>query len=223
MVFEHLLVIADDIVFFDVDTVSLVMAEVKEDSTSASCTSDTGIHPDQFRVFGHRDQGEPKDGSKAVGEQEEGHDDRLHRLRCLLVGVLKTSDGRKDFRDGDKHIGRDLISSRDPVLAVTFRGFTWVFVVRRTPVDHGLDASRVAPNNTQQLVSYAFFSYAKERESDLHGDSSKEETKRDTQDRAHVDTETAKTRVHDAIHQRNDNDQGDGVNVLHDIVRHIAG
>lgn len=72
-------------------------------------------------------------------------------------------------------------------------------VVRWGIVDSGLDTGGVA-----------------------HGDGSKQETKRDTHDGTHRDTDTAEQRVYNTVHQRDKDDKSNGINVLHNVVGHVA-
>lgn len=104
LVLLHFFFGTDDVIFLDIDVVSLVVEEVDQDGADTSSGRDTSVHPSKLGVFGDRDKCETKDGCKAVGKQEQGHDNGLHGLRSLLVSVLETGDRGKDFRQGDEEV-----------------------------------------------------------------------------------------------------------------------
>lgn len=99
-----LFLVTDNRVFLDIHSVILVMENPDKEGADACSACNTGVHPGQFGIHCDGHERECEEGGDAVGEQEKGHDNRLHGLRSLLVSVFETCDGGKDFRKGDKDI-----------------------------------------------------------------------------------------------------------------------
>lgn len=159
----------------------------------------TAEHPHDRGIVKERVERLRDGGSEGVGEKVHGLDERLHAGRRLGVGVLETSDGGENLRDTDKHICTGLGSNVDVValsntvnLARIAEG---VAVARASLVDVVLDNGGVD-----------------------HGKRGNPETGSDTVDRREVDPVLAEEREEELVHDRQEDDDGNGVEVLHQIV-----
>ncbi|KAI6774663.1 hypothetical protein HG531_001512 [Fusarium graminearum] len=124
--------------------------------------------------------------------------------RSLGVGVLKTSDGDEDLRNTNKDVGGGLDSDVHvvgEVLAVDHTGRTVLggLVAGSRRVDDVLDNSSVS--ETQ---------------------SSEPETNGDTGNRSKLDSEASQDRVENLLDKRSENQNGDRIEVLHQIVRNAV-
>ena len=214
VVFSQLIVITSDSILFNIGIIFLTMEDVDKDCTSNSCTANTEIHPSQLGIFGNWDESEGQKGCDAVGEKVESHDDRFHRLRSLLVRIFETSNVGKDFRDGNKDVGWNLVSGREPVLMTI-----GVVIVGRCRVNLGLNTSGKAPKKDSVRILCCM---TKKFRKILHCDGSEKEPNRNTQDRAEWDLEPTKGRVDDMSEDRDKNEEGERIDVLNDIVRYIT-
>ena len=129
----------------------------------------------------------------------DGHDDRLHTLRCFGEGVLESGDGSKDFADANENIRtRDNpnVDGSGKRVALGVRALGGEIVVAWAPlVDVMLKNTRVDHRST-----------------DDH------EASRDALNGAEVDALPAKEGVNDVVKDGNEDDDRYGVQVLDQVV-----
>lgn len=139
-------------------------------------------------------------GSERVGEQVHGLDERLHAGRRFGVGVLETGDRGENLGDTDEHVGTGLGGNVDVVTlgnTIDLAGIAERVAVARTSlVDVVLDDSGVD-----------------------HGKRGDPETSGDTVDGREVNLVLAEEREEELIHDRQEDDDGNGIKVLHQVVR----
>jgi hypothetical protein len=161
--------------------------------------SQTAEHPHDRGIVQERVERLGDGGSEGVGEQVHGLDEGLHAGRRLGVGVLETGDRGENLRDTDEHVGSGLGGNVDVVAlgdAVDLAGLAErVAVAWSGFVDVMLDDGGVD-----------------------HGERSNPETSGDTVDGREVDPVLAEKGEEPLIHKRQEDDDGNGVEVLHQIV-----
>lgn len=187
--------------------VKVSVSEPNNESTDESGSSKTSVGPDELGVLGGRRQSDTNGSSNGVGEEENGHDERLHGGGSLGVGVLETGDGGENLRQSNEGVSRGLDSHMDVVGGVVLsigqqssRAGSRRLVTRTGRVDDLLDNGSVG-----------------------HGTRSKEETEGDSGDGSHLDTDSSQVGVDELLHDGDEDDDGNGVNVLHDIVGDTVG
>jgi len=80
-----------------------------EYNTSNKCrNTDSGVHPDEFWIDGDGGKGDRESCTKGRGEQEHGHDERLHARWRLRISVFETGDGGEDLGERNEDVRRDL-------------------------------------------------------------------------------------------------------------------
>jgi hypothetical protein len=176
--------------------------EQDPDGTSSKETSNRqpSKHPHDRGVVQQRIQRLGNGGAKGVGEEVHGLDEGLHRRRRLGVGVLETGDGCEDLGDTDEHIRTGLRGNVDVVTLDGAGGVlggiaqrltvTWTGCVDVVLNDGGVD----------------------------HGEGRDPETTGDTIDGGESDVALAQERHEELVDKRQENDDGDGIEVLHKIV-----
>lgn len=182
---------------------------VEDDTAQERSAGQTDEHPQNGRVEGGRGQGLGEGGTEGVGEEVHGLDEGLHGRGSLGVGVLETGDGGENLRDTDEHVGRGLDGD---VHVVTVGG----------AVDLGGSAEGVVvagAGGVDQVLHDGGVH---------HGQRGDDETQGDTADGEEGDLQTAHEGVDDRLQQGDEHDDGDRVEVLHQIVRdavalHLAG
>lgn len=189
--------------------VEVVEDDPEDDTGHERGAGQTDEHPHDGRVEGGGRQGLGERGAEGVGEQVHGLHEGLHGGRGLGVGVLEAGDGGEDLRHTDEHVRRGLDGDVDVVaggLAVDDGEVAaGRFVTGAGHVDEVLHDGGVH-----------------------HGQRGDDEPERDTGDGTEADVEAAQQGVHESLEQGNEDDDGDGVEVLHQIVGdavavHLAG
>lgn len=167
-------------------------ADPEADTTKEGQDGNDGVVPNEKRVGRERDEGLTDSGRECAHEQVYGHDQRLHVLGRLGESVLVRGHVGEDLRDTNENVGQRLcphVDRRD-TLKVRRVGAAW-----RLPVDvllhHGCGDHRERA----------------EEEADTH-----------SLDGGETDAELAEGRVNDVVHDGDHDDDGDGVQVLDDVV-----
>lgn len=181
----------------------------EDDTAQEGGDSQTDEHPQDGRVEGSGGQGLGEGGAEGVGEEVHGLDEGLHGGRGLGVGILEAGDRGEDLGDTDEHVGRGLDGD---VHVVTVGG----------AVDDGGVAEGLAvagAGGVDQVLDDGGVH---------HGEGGDDEAQGDTGDGAEGDLQTAHDRVDDRLEQGDEDDDGDRVKVLHQIVGdavavHLAG
>lgn len=182
----------------------MVEEEEEDDGGDEAGAGNTSVHPDEVRVLGHRHQGLGDGRAEGVGEEVQTLDKRLHGGGSLGVGVLETSDGNEDLGKADEDVGRRLDGNVHVVgerLAVGGGGVAveGVFVARAGVVDQVLDNGGIAQA---------------ERDPD--------EAQRDSRNGADVDASLAQRGVDEHVEQGGEDENRDGIEVLHEVVGHAV-
>lgn len=182
----------------------LVVATVQRpEHTAGNSTrhAQPSVHPQQLRIDGGGRERNRQRGAKCVGQQEHGHDERLHGAGGARVGVLEAGDGGEDFGKADEQVGWGLhrhVHVVGGVGAVCLqRGGAGGggLVAGAGAVDEFLDAGRVG-----------------------HCEGAEEEAPGDARDGLELDADLAQGRVEELVADGDEDDDGDGVDVLHNVV-----
>jgi len=182
-----------------------VVEECVEDNRRASRENgNTGVHPQDLRVDEHRNESLVERGAEGVGEEVDTLHERFHRRRGLGVGVLETGDGDEDFCQADEDVcgrlhGDVYIVGQGGVPIHSGRACAWCVVAGSGGVDEVLHDGGIG------------HTYGGKAEADC-----------DTHDGAQLDTSAAKNGVDDAVEEGGKDQDGDRVEVLHEIVRHAV-
>lgn len=189
--------------------VEVAESEEEDDTAQERGASQTNEHPHDGWVEGCGGQGLGEGRAEGVGEEVHGLDEGLHGRRGLGIGVLEAGDGGEDLGETDEHVGRGLDGD---VHVVTVGdavddggGAEGLAVAGSGGVDDVLDDGGVH-----------------------HGEGGDDEAQGDTGDGPEGDLQTAHNRVNDRLEEGNEDDDGDRVKVLHQIVGnavavHLAG
>jgi hypothetical protein len=159
----------------------------------------TNKHPLNRRVVQERVEGLSDGGSEGVGEQVHGLDEGLHAGWRLGVGILETGDGGEDLRETDEHVGSGLRGNVDVVSLVD-------------TVDLVGLAERLAEAGSG-LVDVVLDDGGVH-----HGEGSDPETSNDTVDGRERNLGLAERRHEPLVNDGQENDDGNGIEVLHQIV-----
>lgn len=173
--------------------VEVVEAEPECETADKGDAGDDGVVPDQEGVGGEGNKGLADGGGNAAHEQVHTHDQGLHVLGGLGVGVLVGCDVGEDLRDTDQDVGETLSPDVDG-------GRVTVFTV-------GVVAAGA------HLVDVVLHDGRGN-----HGQGGDDETSCHTLDGGEGDAKLAETGVQKVVDEGNHDDDGDGVQVLDDIV-----
>jgi hypothetical protein len=192
-----------DILVERVHLILSVVVVVEQDPDDASSdetgNSKTDVHPLDLGVDKHGVERLGDGGSECVGEEVHGLHEGFHGGRRLGVGVLETGDGCENLGNTNEHVRAGLSGNVDVVAvdhAVDLSSWAERVVVARSGlVDEVLDNGGVD-----------------------HGQRCNPETADDTVDRGKGDLVFAECRHEDLIDERQENDDSNGVEVLHQIV-----
>lgn len=177
--------------------VEMLVPEPEDDGLDGKSNSGTTPDPDEVRVGdGWRDDLTQSRG-KGVGEEEQGHDERLHALWGTGVCDFVGGDVAETLTDGSQHDVWQLDPDADWRNIVTGRGCV---SAGRSLVNIVLD------NGTTSS-----------------GDSGEGETEGDSADTAEFDVRLAKTGIDDVGQEGNEDDNGQGVEVAEEIVGCTCG
>lgn len=186
------------------------MEDGVEDKTShKGRTGKTGEHPHDGGVESGGSEGLGDSRSEGVREEVHRLHEGLHAGRCLGVGVLETGNRGENLRYTDEHVGRGL---NGDVYSVALGG----------AVDLRGCAQRLAVAGSGGVDQVLYNSGVH------HGKRGDDESKGDTGDGGEGDLHAAHQGVDAGFQKGNENNHGDGVEILHQIVRnavafHLAG
>jgi hypothetical protein len=189
-----------------VESVHLILSivEVVEDNPDQAAGNErsngqTAEHPHDRRVVQERVESLRDGRSERVGEEVHGLDEGLHAGWRLGVGVLETGDGGENLRDTDQHVSTSLGSDMN-VVALS------------NTVNFASRAERMTVAGTG-LVDVVLNDSSVD-----HGHRRNPETSDDTVDGREGNLVLAEEGEEELVHERQENDNGDGVEVLHQIV-----
>lgn len=173
--------------------VEMLEAEPEGDATDEGDAGDDAVVDDEEGVLAEGDKGLADGSGDGAHEQVHRHDEGLHVLGGLGVGVLVGCDVGEDFRDTDEDVGEtlgpDVDGGRGTVLAAG------VVAALAHCVDVVLHDGR-----------------------GNHGEGRDEETDSHTLDGSKRNAELSEAGVEDVIDDGDHEDDGDGVEVLDNIV-----
>lgn len=178
--------------------VEMLEVEPEGDTTDKGDDSDNDVVPDEERVVGERGEGLADGGGKSGHEEVDTHDEGLHIFGGLGVGVLVGCDVGEDLSETDQDVGETLGPDVDV-------GGGTLLTVRVLAV--GVLATGAL------LVDVVLHDSGGN-----HGETRDQETDCHTLDRGEGNAHLAETGVDKVIDDGNHDDNGDGVQVLDDIV-----
>lgn len=192
----------DGVVVVDVQVVEffflvvvLVEADPETDPGEETRARQPGEQPHQLGVLRHRRQRDTDGGTDGVGDQEQRHDERLHSHGGLSVSVFQPSDRGEDFREGHEGVCGGLDGDVDVVgLVFVARAATGVIITGASLVDEVLQDGGVD-----------------------HRTGGPHEPPEDLSDRLQRG-ESPHEGVHDPFTDGDEDDDGNRVPHLHDIV-----
>ena len=158
---------------------------------------DRGVVPDKQRVGRERDKGLADGVGDGAREEENRGDDGAHVLGRLGEGVLEAGDGGEDLGEGDQEVGDGLHPDVDG------RGVAGVVAdpVRRV-VAAGAEVVDVVLRHGRGY----------------HGEGAEEEAPGDAFQRREADAEPFETGVEEDVGDGDEDDEGDGVDVVDEVV-----
>lgn len=176
--------------------------EVEDAASDERGDSDTSVEPQVLGVLSNGNESLGDGGTESVGEEVDRLDERLHGRRSLSVGVLETSYRDKDLGNTNEDVGRcldgDMYVVGQLVAAIlassTLAGCA---VTRSSVVDQVLDDSSVSET-----------------------EGSEPETNGDSRNRSELDAEVTQNGVYDLLNDGSEDQNRDGIKVLHEIVGH---
>ena len=178
--------------------VEVTEAEPEGHATDKGNTGDGGVVPDQERIARQRSES-LADGSRDGGHEEvDGHDERLHVLRGLGEGVFVRGDVGEDLGNTDEDVGERLGPDVD--------GGRVAFL---TSLELGVNPLATGVH----LVDVVLHDCGGN-----HGHGSNEEAGRHALDGSESETDLAEGGVQDVVDDWDHDDDGNGVEVLDDIV-----
>jgi hypothetical protein len=163
---------------------------------------DDGVVPDKVRVDGQRDKGLAEGSRDGAHEQVDRQDERLHVLGSLGVGVLVRGDVGEDLGETNQNVGQAL----GPDVDLGRRAGS-----RLAVLVNDLLAGVVAAG--AHLVDVVLHDGGGN-----HGEGGKEVTDCKTLDGGEANLELAEKRVQDVVNNGDKDDNGDGVEVLDNVV-----
>ena len=198
-ILEPVAITRTDDVKSSLSPIELHESQVEQSSDHNGGDGEGAEEPGEPLLDVNRDESEVEGGGDGSLELREGHDERFHLLGSLGESVLQRGDGSEDLGDTDE----DVRSRNDPNVYWSGVGETvsilacgrLVVVARRLLVDELLKNGGIQ-----------------------HGKASDEETGVDTLDGGEVDSHPPESGVDDPIEEGNEDDDGDGVQVLNQVV-----
>lgn len=189
--------------------VEVVVHQPEDDTGNERSASQTHEHPHDGRVIGSGGQCLGQSGTEGVGEQVHGLHERLHRRRSLGVGILQSRHRRENLRQTNEDIGRRLDSN---VHVVAGGG----------PINLRRSTSGVLvawPSGVNEVLNNGGVH---------HGQGGNNETQGDTGNRTETDAQATQQGVDKGLQDGNEDNDGDRIKVLHQVVRdsvtlHLAG
>lgn len=182
----------------------MVEEEEEDNGNDETGGRNTSVHPDEVGVLGNGNKGLRDGRAEGVGEEVQTLDERLHGGRGLCIGVLETSDGNEDFGQTNKDVSGRLNSNVDVVgqgraVNGASSAVEGALVARTRIVDEALDDGGIP-----------------------QAERDKDETHGDTGNGANIDASLAERGVDEKVKNRGEDEDGDGIKVLHEIVGHAV-
>lgn len=185
---------------------SVVVAEgeVEDDSGDKGRDGHTSVHPHKFGIDSNGDQSLRDGRAESVGEEVDALDKRLHARRGLGVGVLETSDGDENLRKTDEEVGGDLYGN---VNVVGQRG---VAVLASGALPGGIEARA---GSVDDVLNDGGIGEAQGGKGEADGDA---------HDGLELDAHPAEHGIDELVEDGGEDEDGDGVKVLHKVVGHAV-
>lgn len=174
-------------------SVEMLEVEPEGSATNESDDSNDDVVPDEERVTREGGEGLADGGGKGGHEEIDRHDEGLHVVGGLGVGVLVRSDVGEDLTETDEDVRQTLSPDVD--------------VGRLTTITVGI-----------LTAGALFINKMLHNRRRNHGESRDDETDCHTLDGGEGDTQLAEAGVKKMINEGNHDDDGDGVQVLNDII-----
>ena len=180
--------------------IKLIVGQPEADATNESQDRHDGIVPLQQGVLRQTNEGLADSRGEGVHEERDGLDQGAHVPGGLGEGVLEGGDRGKDLGDTAQHVGEGLDPDGDG---------RELLVLVETVV--GVLAA------VAELVDVVLGDGGGD-----HGGACAEEPGRDALDRREFEAHSAEARVDEAVHDGDEDDQGEGVEVVDDVVGDAA-
>ena len=184
------------LVLLSVEVVEQPPDKASSDERSARETSKEVL---DRRVVENGVEGLGDGGSESVGKEVHGLDKGLHAGWGLGVGILETSDGGEDLRDTNEHVSTSLCGNMNVVALVN--------AIDKVSVAEGFTVAGSG------LVDVVLNDAGVD-----HGERSNPETSYNTVDRRERNLVLAERRHEPLVDKGQEDDDGNGVEVLHEIV-----
>lgn len=182
----------------------VVVAEddVEDDASDERRATDTSVHPEVLGVDGNGNQSLGDSSTESVGEEVQRLHKGLHGRGSLGVSILKTGNRDENLRDTNEDVGRSLNGDVDIVgqlsLAVlSSRALSRILVAGPSVVDEMLDDGSVG-----------------------EAQSSEPEANGNTHNGLELDASLSEDGVNDLVEDGSEDQDGDGIEVLHEVVGH---
>lgn len=190
-----------DVVELVLGSVGLDEGKVETDTTDHSNDSDGTVVPYEERILGKTDESLGESRGDSGGGESDGLNGGLHVLWGLGVGILELGDRGKNFRHTDEDVRKGLHPHGDVGCAVSagINSLVRVISTWRHLVDISLGDGGC-----------------------YHGEGSENETTSDLLDGAEVEAGLTNSWVDDMVHDGNQDDDGNWVQVVENIVWHAT-
>jgi hypothetical protein len=165
--------------------------EEEGDTSDEGDDGDSAVVPDEMGIGSQRSEGLSKRSRESSGEALDRLDERTHVLGCLGESILERGDGSENLRDGNEHVDTSNGPDGDGGLVVLVVSLVVIGGLVDVVLEDG------GPD---------------------HGEGTDDETSSDLLDGSETDTTLAEHRVHQRIHDGDNDDDGDGVQVGENVV-----
>lgn len=176
--------------------VELVVGGPEADEPDKGQDGRDAVVPHEERVLGQADHGLAERRRDGVHEQRDGLHQRAHVLGRLGERVLERSDRGEDLRDAAQHVRQRLHPDGDVRVLVQL-------------LEAVIGLLPAGPFLVDVVLRHA---------GGDHGAARDEEPGGDALQRREVDPDPAEERVHDLVHDRDEDDEGERVQVVDDVV-----
>lgn len=172
---------------------------IDDDTTNERGNGQTNKHPHDGRVISSGRQSLSNSRAESIGQQIHGLHEGLHVGRRLRVSIFKTSDGRENFRNTNEDVCWGLNTNVDIVRAI-----------EELAINHAISRGLIAGTSSiNEMLN---------NRSICHGNGGDDKAKTDSGDRTNLYSHLEKGGIEYLLHDWNEDNDGDGVEVLHKIV-----